>query len=102
MHLRITWGRVKPGQWQNYESTYRRVVLDDQRSLSGLRGRLLFRDCEDPDSGGTLSLWDSAEDARAYEEGELRQAVLPQLEPFFSGEFVTHVCEIRAGELRAG
>jgi heme-degrading monooxygenase HmoA len=56
---------------------------------------LLIRDVDDGDTGGTLSFWDSADAARAYEEGELRAAVLPQLSEFFAGEFISHVCEAR-------
>jgi heme-degrading monooxygenase HmoA len=103
MHVRITWGRVKPGRWEDYEAAYQRIVVQGEGDVPGLRGRLLVRDVDDPDSGGTLSLWDSAEAARDYEQGDLRASVLPQLEEFFSGDFVTHVCEARVarGELGA-
>jgi heme-degrading monooxygenase HmoA len=102
MHVRITWGRVKPESWDEYEAVYQRAVPDDDGSVPGLRGRMLLRDVDDPDTGGTLSLWDSAESARAYEAGDLRREVLPQLEPFFTGEFISHVCEVRSarGDLK--
>lgn len=101
MHMRITWGRVKPGCWDDYEVAYKAGVADVEPAVPGLRGRLLIRDVEDPDAGGTLSLWESADAARAYEEGAVRRSVLPQLEQYFIGEFVTHVCEVRLarGEL---
>lgn len=94
MHARITWGRVKPGEWDAYEEAYRRELLAAARP-EGLRGRLLVRDTEDRDSGGTVSLWDSEEALRAYEQGELRARILPELEQHFAGEFHTHCCEVR-------
>jgi heme-degrading monooxygenase HmoA len=94
MHARITWGRVKPGAWEAYEATYRRQLLTAERP-AGLRGRLLVRDTEDRDSGGTVSLWETEADLRAYEDGELRARVLPQMQEHFGGEFHVHRCEVR-------
>jgi heme-degrading monooxygenase HmoA len=94
MHARITWGSVKPGHWEEYETIYRSELLADARP-QGLRGRVLIRDVDDPDSGGTISFWDSQEDLRAYEEGELRAKILPRMEEHFKGEFHTHRCEVR-------
>jgi heme-degrading monooxygenase HmoA len=95
MHIRVTWGRVQPGRWDDYEAAYRTVVAEGEQRVPGLRGRMLLRDAADPDSGGTLSLWEDEAAARAYEQGQLRTRVLPQLEQFFTGSFVTHVCELR-------
>ena len=94
MHARITWGRVKSGEWERYEETYRRKLLTAARP-AGLRGRLLVRDTEDRDQGGTVSLWETAADLRAYEEGALRADVLPTMKEHFSGDFEIHRCEVR-------
>jgi heme-degrading monooxygenase HmoA len=94
MHARITWGRVKPGHWDLYEKAYREHLLATERP-EGLRGRLLLRDTDDPDSGGTVSFWDGEEDLRIYEQGDLRARVFPVLEQHFSGDFNTHRCEVR-------
>lgn len=94
MHARITWGRVKEGHWEQFETAYRHELLSAGRP-DGLRGRLLVRDVGDRDSGGTVSLWDDEASLRAYEQGELRARVLPLLEDHFAGEFHTHCCEVR-------
>jgi heme-degrading monooxygenase HmoA len=94
MHARITWGDVKPGEWDAYEELYRRELLAAAKP-PGLRGRLLVRDADSSESGGTVSLWDSVEEMRAYERGELRARILPLMEPHFSGQFHTHRCEVR-------
>jgi heme-degrading monooxygenase HmoA len=94
VHARITWGSVKPGHWDKFEAAYREALLSTGRP-EGLRGRLLVRDTEEVDSGGTVSLWDDERTLRAYEEGELRARVLPSLEEHFEGDFHTHCCEVR-------
>lgn len=94
MHARITWGTVKPGHWELFEAAYREVLLEAGRP-DGLRGRLLVRDTDDTDSGGTISLWDDEDSLRAYEQGELRARVLPSLDEHFDGAFHTHCCEVR-------
>lgn len=95
MHLRITWGRLTPGSWENFEHDYRRLVVDGEADVPGLRGRMLLRDNIDGDTGGTLSLWDSAEAAQAYEDGEVREQVLPHLKQHFAGNYISHICEVR-------
>jgi heme-degrading monooxygenase HmoA len=94
MHARITWGQVKAGHWEDYEAAYRQEVLSATRP-AGLRGRLLLRDRDDPDSGATVSLWDTEADMLAYEQGELRTRVLPALEEHLTGKFHMHRCEVR-------
>jgi heme-degrading monooxygenase HmoA len=94
MHARITWGRVKPGHWEQFEAAYRRALVETGHP-DGLRGRLLLRDTDERDSGGTVSLWNDEQALRSYEQGELRARVLPSLEEHFDGDFHTHCCEVR-------
>jgi heme-degrading monooxygenase HmoA len=104
MHARITWGRVKEGRWDEYEAAYRELLLGHEEEIPGLRGRLLVRDLADQDAGGTVSLWDDAEAAQAYDGGDLRAKVMSRFEGLFSGDFVTHICEVRSssGEFELG
>jgi heme-degrading monooxygenase HmoA len=94
VHTRITWGKVKPGHWDEYERIYHAELVAAERP-PGLLGRILVRDTEDTDSGGTVSLWETAADLQAYEESELRARVLPLMEEHFSGHFHSHACEVR-------
>lgn len=93
MYVRITWGRLQPGSWDAYERDYRTLVAGGE--VPGLLGRMLLRDNVDGDSGGTLSLWDSVESARAYERGAVRRRALPAVHRHFTGTPISHVCEIR-------
>lgn len=93
MFIRITRGTLKPDSWDDYETAYRELVANAE-PVEGLRGRLLARDAEERDAGYSISFWDGEDALRAYEDGDLRQRVLPELEPFFTGEFSTRHCEV--------
>ena len=53
MIMRITWGKLRAGCWQEYEQAYRTAVAD--KEVPGLRGRWLARDVHDPDGGCALN-----------------------------------------------
>ncbi|GIX47329.1 MAG: hypothetical protein KatS3mg131_1540 [Candidatus Tectimicrobiota bacterium] len=96
MIMRITWGKLRPGQWDAFEQAYRQAVVAKSSRLKGLRGRWLVQDVQDPDAGYAVSLWDSLEDMRAYEQSEFYQReILAPLQPFFIGEFKTSYCEVK-------
>jgi heme-degrading monooxygenase HmoA len=96
MIMRITWGKLHPGKWSAYEQTYRTTVVAKTKGLKGLRGRWLVQDADDKDAGFAVSLWDSMEDMRAYEQSDFyRREILGALQPFFVGEFKTNRCEVK-------
>ena len=98
MRLRIIDGKLKPGTWDSYERAYKDVMTKAGK-ITGLRGRWLARAVDDLDAGYTLSLWENESAMRAYESGDfLLKTVLPQLKPFFSGEYETTRCEVRFAE----
>ena len=97
MYVRFSWGRLKQGSWDAFESDYETGVLNESHA-DGLQGRMLLRNEAEPDSGGTLSLWDSAEAMHAYEEGELREEVWPKLQGHFIGDYATYDCEVRLSQ----
>ena len=55
MMMRMTWGQLRPGCWQEYEQAYRAAVADT--AAPGLRGRWLAQDVHDPDGGFAVSVW---------------------------------------------
>ena len=55
-----------------------------------------MQDTADKDAGFAVSLWDSMEDMRAYEQSDLYQReILASLQPFFIGDFKTNRCEVK-------
>ena len=71
MVIRITWGKLRAGAWNEFERTYRENVLTKGKGLKGLRGRWLAQDAADKDTGFAVSLWENLADMQAYEQGAL-------------------------------
>jgi len=98
MLLRIIHGKVRAGTWDSYERVYKDVMTKVGK-MPGLRGRWLARAVDDPTAGYSISLWENEAALRAYESGDImNKTVLPQLEPFFTGEYTTTRCEMRFTE----
>ena len=96
MIMRITWGKLRAGSWNQFEATYSATVAAKGRTLKGLRGRWLLQDTDDKDTGFAISLWDSAADMQAYEQSDLyRQEFAPTLQPFFVGDYKTYRCDVK-------
>jgi heme-degrading monooxygenase HmoA len=94
MVIRITWGRLHPGTWGDFERTYRENVIDG-KTVKGLRGRLLVQDSGDKDTGFAMSLWDNLADMESYEQSELFKEFTALFQPFFVGEYKTYRCEVK-------
>ena len=96
MIMRITWGKLRAGSWNDFEKAYRSTVAARGLDVKGLRGRWLMHDAADKDTGFAVSLWDSCADMQAYEQSELyRQDFAPALQPFFVGDYKTYRCEVK-------
>src|SRR5262245_41032521 len=96
MMMRMTWGKLRPGSWSEFEKTYRATVAERGHDVRGLRGRWLLQDAEDSNTGFAVSLWDSAADMQAYEQSDLyRREFAPALQPFFVGDYKTYRCEVK-------
>ena len=95
MRVRIIYGRLRPGTWDEYEQAYKEV-MSEAGQISGLRARWLTRDVDDPDAGYSISLWEDEAAMRAYESSDLlKSTILPKLTTYFSGEYTTTHCEMR-------
>lgn len=94
MIMRITWGKLNPGTWDEFERVYTETLAG--KEIAGLKGRWLAQDTNDPDGGFAVSLWDNLENLRAYEQSDAYQDMyLPSLKPFFAGEYTTYRCEVK-------
>ena len=95
MIMRITWGKLQPGKWQEFEQTYKSTVLARAKNVKGLRGRWLAQDVNDKDGGFAVSLWESLADMQAYEQSALFKEVAAPLQPFFVGQYTTYRCDVK-------
>jgi heme-degrading monooxygenase HmoA len=95
MVIRVTWGKLRAGSWNEYERTYRANVLTKGKNIKGLRGRWLAQDDTDKDTGFAVSLWDNMADMKTYEESPLYREIMAPLQPFFVGDYKTYRCEVK-------
>jgi heme-degrading monooxygenase HmoA len=101
MVIRITWGKLRAGAWNDFERTYRDNVLTKGKGLKGLRGRWLAQDSGDKDTGFAVSLWENPADMKAYEDSALYREVMAPLQPFFVGEYKTYRCDVFSAYLES-
>jgi heme-degrading monooxygenase HmoA len=95
MFMRITWGKLKPGAWSDYEAAFKRV-MPQTLEVPGIRGRWLIRDLDEADAGYSIAMFDSEHDMRAFtENAEVRAAIREAFDPFHTGEYTTKHCEVR-------
>jgi heme-degrading monooxygenase HmoA len=100
MVIRITWGKLRAGAWNDFERTYRENVLTKGKGLKGLKGRWLAQDAGDKDTGFAVSLWDNQADMQAYEQSPLYRDIMAPLQPFFVGEYKTYRCDVKYSDLK--
>jgi heme-degrading monooxygenase HmoA len=101
MVIRVTWGKLRAGSWNEFERTYRANVLTKGKGLKGLRGRWLAQDAGDKDTGFAVSLWDSQADMQAYEQSALYREIMAPLQPFFVGDYKTYRCDVKYTDVGA-
>ena len=87
MILRMAWGKVRFGTWDQYEKLYKSDVEPTVNSVKGLAVRELLRSTEDPDEGISITLWETEEDLKNYEASELQQSLSKVAEHLYRGEY---------------
>ncbi|MDQ2803768.1 MAG: antibiotic biosynthesis monooxygenase [Pseudomonadota bacterium] len=94
MHMRIVWGKILPGQWNGFEAAFKEAMVA-RGEVKGLKTQWLLRDQNDPDAGYSITLWEHAEDMRAFWDSPKRQEVMSAIQPFFVNQYTTTNCEVR-------
>ena len=87
MHIRLIWGKILPGTWDDYKKWYTDTVIPSTQGAKGLRGRRLLRGVDDPDEGISATMWDSRADLEAYERSEGRQRISQEAKHLYAGEY---------------
>ena len=95
MFIRITWGKLKSGSWNDYEAAYRKI-MPQTLDVPGMRARWLIRDLDDPDAGYSVAMFETEQDMRAFTGNpQVRAAIKDALDPFHTGEYTTKHCEVK-------
>jgi heme-degrading monooxygenase HmoA len=99
MYMRIVWGKIKEGSWDQYEEAYGKAIAASP-DVPGRKGRWLSRDVDDPDAGYSVTLWESKEAMDDYYGAgkKYQKDIYPLIEPYFINQYTTTVCEVRVTE----
>ncbi len=85
--LRLSWGKLKPGSWGEFEKHYNEQVAPKASTVKGLQIRALLPSSDTPDEGLSLTMWDTPEDMLNYERSGEIPANVSQVEHLFTGEY---------------
>jgi heme-degrading monooxygenase HmoA len=95
MFMKISWGKVRPGQWKAFEAAYRKAI--DQKTIPGLKSRWLAQDVNDPDAGHSITLWENLEALQKYEQSDLyKKVIVPACEEFYANEVTVNISRVVA------
>jgi heme-degrading monooxygenase HmoA len=90
MIARVTWGKIKPGKWTEFEAMwndYAKAAAD----APGSHGRVLLRDAETQNAGYSISFW---ADQQAFESFKAKTPAPGGMQECFIGQYVTTVTEV--------
>ena len=71
MYMRIVWGKIVPGKWQEFEATFK-SSMTSRGPVKGLKSHWFANDQQDANAGYSITLWDSEADMRAFWDGRHR------------------------------
>lgn len=94
MYMRIVWGKILPGKWNEFEAAFEKAMAM-RGEAKGLINHWLARDQNDANAGYSITLWDSESDMKAFWDSQKRKDVMSSLEPFYVNQFTTTHCEVK-------
>lgn len=95
MYMRMTWFKLRPNCWEQYEAKYRELVIPDK----GLCARWLSRDTNDTDAVYIISLWEDMASLQEWETSRHFQEIfMPKVQPLIIGELTVSVCKVESSE----
>lgn len=92
--VRITRGKVQSGTWEEFEEAVRQASAE-VGPIPGLISRSLLRHSHNRDEGFSISVWESEDTLRAYEQRDRTERVLPRIQRFFTDDYQSDHCEVR-------
>jgi len=99
MYVRMLWGRLRQGGWDEYERYYNEHIEAVTQGVRGFLGRQLLQSTENPDEGMSVTLWDSLEALRAYATSPRRQEAARGIDHLYVGEYWVRNFEIRSSTI---
>lgn len=97
MIVRISWARIRPGDWAAVEQKYREL---NTIPVAGFLGRLVTQDVNDPENLYTLTLWQDLASVHAWESSpEFESRFVAPIKPHIAGSFSVSFCEVKVADL---
>jgi heme-degrading monooxygenase HmoA len=95
MFMRVSWGRIQPGKWEDYERRFEKLAVT-QTAAGGPKRRWLLRDLDDPNAGFAISLFDTEKQMRDWSnDPAARQRTQSEMSDLYVGDYRTRQCEVR-------
>ncbi len=69
MVVRMFWGKLRLGKWEEYERYYNATVVPTTAKMEGFRSRQLLQSLENPDERISLTFWENSQDLVNYVRG---------------------------------
>ena len=95
MYVRVLWGRLRQGMWDEYERYYSEHIEPVSRGMEGFRGRQLLQSTESPEEGMSITMWDTLEALRGYDADPRRQEVGKGVQHMYTGKYWVRNFEIK-------
>ncbi len=101
MYVRMVWGHLKPGAWEEYERYYLEKVFPFSNQIGGLLSRSVLRGIDGEDEAVSMSVWRTEEDLQGYENSNLRKQFAEDIQKnyatgwsYITGEYWVRTFEI--------
>lgn len=95
MFMRITWGRIRPGQWEEYERRFAKLAAS-QTKEGGPKRRWLVRDLDEPDAGFAISVFETESEMRSWStDPAARERTKNEMADLYIGDYRSRQCEVR-------
>ena len=101
MYVRMVWGHLKPGAWDEYDKYYREKVFPYNDRIDGLVDRSILRGIDVEDEAVSVTVWRAEEDLHWYENSNLRKQFADDIQKSFatSWSYITGEYWVRTFEL---
>lgn len=94
MWMRIVWGRITPGQWDDFQAAFEKAAKMTS-TAKGLKDRWLVQDQTDKDAGYSITLWENEQDMKAFWNSKSRSEAMDLLRPYFRNQYTVTDCEVK-------
>lgn len=84
MYLRLVRVKYQPDAISSIQSVYEERIIPRLQKVKGCLCACAVKSEEHPDEGLSMTLWDTVEDARAYESSGLYEQLLGEVKPYLS------------------